>query len=116
MKHIAETTQFKLSVKQPNTQIEKKGDGDSTASYKPLSQTSKNDSPIKLCYRIWSAYSKYLRNKCKANIQIDSIFFGSYAKLAGEDENSITYCCIPDKSTKDFKFTGEQQTLPNLEC
>lgn len=41
---------------------------------------SQADHPAKVCQRIWSAYSKYIRQQCKRNKVVDSVYFGIYAK------------------------------------
>ena len=67
-----------------------------------LSQKSGiNDNPHKLCMRIWSGYTKFLRSQCNKDRVIDSIYFGQFFKKEtpeatdGEDVQP-TYACIHD--------------------
>lgn len=42
---------------------------------------SKNEyhhTQVKLCMRIWSGYTKYIRSQCIKDRIIDSIYFGSF--------------------------------------
>ena len=38
------------------------------------------ESAQKLCMRIWSGYTKFLRSQCNKNRVIDSLYFGSFLK------------------------------------
>ena len=35
---------------------------------------------LKLCMRIWSGYSKFIRSQCNKDRVIDSLYFGSFLK------------------------------------
>ena len=46
---------------------------------------SKNDK-LKVCMRIWSGFTKFIRSQCNKERIIDSLFFGTfYKKTAGVD-------------------------------
>ena len=39
-----------------------------------------NENSIRLCQRIWSGYTKFIRSQCNKDRVIDSMFFGSFFK------------------------------------
>ena len=39
-----------------------------------------NESSFKLCTRIWSGYTKFIRSQCNKDRLIDSIYFGTFFK------------------------------------
>lgn len=57
-----------------------------------------NDNPLKLCMRIWSGYTKFLRSQCNKDRVIDSIYFGQFFRKdavdQGDDQEVPTYACI----------------------
>ena len=61
---------------------------------------AQNDNPLKLCMRIWSGFTKFLRSQCNKDRVIDSIYFGQFfRKETGDtvdDESMPTYACIQD--------------------
>lgn len=94
LKHLADTLNFKFSLK-TNKQQGKldtlsqvngmNGDDKSVMSYNSYKA---GDSPLKMCQRIWSAYTKYIRQQCKKDKVVDSLFFGTFAKKESPQKDS----------------------------
>lgn len=64
------------------------------ASYKTV------DSPARMCYRIWSGYTKFIRQQCRKERVCDSQLFGVFSKKPSEndDEDNAQYLFHPDKN------------------
>jgi len=77
-------------------------------SYKP-------DHPYKMCQRIWSAYTKYIRQQCRKERQVDSFYFGSFIKKNSEDEDeTIQYKQLVDINNhfSNLKSISKQDEAP----
>ena len=89
---------------------------------------SKNEyhhTQVKLCMRIWSGYTKFIRSQCNKDRLIDSVYFGSFFKrdtapsmLGGMEAEKMlgpgnTYGLVND--TKKFNTFAEFKTVSNSE-
>lgn len=80
-----------------------------------------NENSIRLCQRIWSGYTKFIRSQCNKDRVIDSMFFGSFFKReeklddVGEDmkKNTSNYGFIADikkqATYSEFKLVQNQE-------
>lgn len=53
--------------------------------YKSNEQDAKPDKHIRMCLRIWSGFTKFIRSQCNKDRVVDSIYFGNFVKV---DENN----------------------------
>jgi hypothetical protein len=85
------------------------------------------DHPFKMCQRIWSGYTKYIRQQCKKDKHVDSLFFGTYVKKESEakdPEDNVQYKLLADtnnhfpslKSTSklDDSYAEQEASCVNL--
>lgn len=80
---------------------------------------------VKLCMRIWSGYTKFIRSQCNKDRIIDSIYFGSFLKkdtapsvLGGAEADKLlapgnTYALVND--CKKYATFAEFKTVSNSE-
>ena len=88
-------------------------------------KTTSAEQSIKLCMRIWSGYTKFIRSQCNKDRLIDSIYFGSFFKKESGDGGDTTdtdrkipiggntYAVIND--SKKFNTFSEFKALVNSE-
>ena len=61
--------------------IENFSDERSMATY--ASNKTVEGSPVRMCYRVWSGYTKFIRQQCKKGRVVDSLLFGVFSKKSG---------------------------------
>jgi len=62
------------------------------------------DSAYRMCLRIWSAYTKYIRQQTKKDRLIDSIYFGCFYHK--ENVEHSTYCMVENGAFGELKFVN----------
>jgi hypothetical protein len=89
------------------------------------SKTEYHHTQVKLCMRIWSGYTKFIRSQCNKDRIIDSIYFGSFFKkdtapsmLGGFEGEKVlgpgnTYALVND--CKKYNTFAEFKTVNNSE-
>lgn len=90
-------------------------------------KTTSAEASIKLCMRIWSGYTKFIRSQCNKDRIIDSQYFGSFFKKDSSNDNletqdsdrkipvggGNTYACVND--SKKFNTFSEFKCNVNSE-
>jgi hypothetical protein len=68
------------------------------ASYKTV------DNPARVCYRIWSGYTKFIRQQCRKNRVVDTGLFGFFSKkqTSEEGDENIQYQFHYEKQSSNF--------------
>lgn len=67
------------------------------------------DHPMKMCQRIWSGFTKYIRQQCKKDKVVDSLLFGVYAKKETTTQD--------DTETHQYKlFADGGSSFPGYSC
>lgn len=89
LKSISETMSFAKSRAKswakPNEALQKKL-GDDAISAVTSQFSTKIETPLRLCLRVWSAYCKYLRQQCKKGRLIDTLYFGLFFQKREGDQ------------------------------
>lgn len=85
------------------------------------SKTEYHSTQVKLCMRIWSGYTKFIRSQCNKDRIIDSIYFGSFLRkdtapsmMGGLEADKLiapgnTYALVND--SKKFSTFAEFKTV-----
>ena len=63
--------------------------------------SSKNDK-LKVCLRIWSGFTKFIRSQCNKERIIDSLFFGTFYKKDAGTEVKNPYVFVTDGARNMF--------------
>ena len=61
-------------------------------------QSQNKDSHYRLCLRIWSGFSKYIRSQCNKDRICDSVYFGQFLKSNMGDAENPRYIFVNDNS------------------
>ena len=85
------------------------------------------ETSIKLCQRIWSGYTKFIRSQCNKDRVIDSAFFGTFFKrdVTKDDDGDLDmkkaatgYCYVADlkrsSSFSEFKLVSGPENFNSL--
>jgi hypothetical protein len=85
------------------------------------------EASIKLCQRIWSGYTKFIRSQCNKDRVIDSTFFGTFFKrdVTKDDDADLDmkkaatgYCYVADlkrsSSFSEFKLVSGPDNYNSL--
>lgn len=101
-----------------------KGDLDSETASKAGNREI--ETSIKLCQRIWSGYTKFIRSQCNKDRVIDSQFFGTFFKrditrddeADGDMKKASGYCYVADlkrsSSFSEFKLVSGPENFNSL--
>jgi hypothetical protein len=52
-----------------------------TVNFYNIKEQNSLEQNIKLCNRIWSGYTKFIRSQCNKDRIVDSLYFGHFVKL-----------------------------------
>jgi hypothetical protein len=62
---------------------------------------------VRICLRLWSAYTKYIRQQCKKDRVVDSLFFGTFAKSPKQDSTD-------EDENIQYKMHADANVFPGL--
>ena len=69
---------------------------------------------LKMCMRIWSGFTKFIRSQCNKERVIDSLFFGTFYKKDSQSETKNPYVFVTDSSRNAFNDMKVNQNEENL--
>ena len=63
---------------------------------------AKNGDKLKMCMRIWSGFSKFIRSQCNKERIIDSLYFGTFYKKDTYKDTKNPYVFVTESARNTF--------------